>query len=35
MPKLLEDAAQLVANLERAPGQANADAVLADDRRFY
>jgi hypothetical protein len=29
----LEEAERLIARLERAPGQTNADAILADHRR--
>jgi hypothetical protein len=33
--QVLEDAERLITGLERAPGQANADAVHAHDRRCH
>ena len=34
-PQILEDAERLIADWKPAPGQANADAVRADDRRRH
>jgi hypothetical protein len=33
--QVLEDAERLIAALERTPGQTDADAVLANNRRCY
>jgi hypothetical protein len=33
--QVLEDAERLICRLERPPGQANADAIFADDRRRH